>query len=211
MFQDNPVFSLLSLGVAAWLFSMWADDLRHFRKTGDLRRGAFEGATPAPFGLVAAGVVAALALLAVNTCAELAAGVESDQTKVAPWALLSWVGAAFVEELIFRGYLVVKNRGRAALVGSIFLFSFLFAAGHPFLWDYTVPEGASVFGGTWTFDFSAQPLINTLAVFECSLLFYALRFVPQNKTRSLLPCVCAHAAYNCGVFAVKVCRGFVEW
>ena len=116
---------MLSLGVAAWLFYMWVGDLLYFRKTGGLRKGAFEGATPAPFGLIAAGVVAALALLAVNSVAELAAGVEADQTKVAPWALLSWVGAAFVEELIFRGYLVVKNRGRAALVGSIFLFSFL--------------------------------------------------------------------------------------
>ena len=211
MFQDSPVYSILSLGVAAWLFYTWLGDLQYLRKNGTPRRGAFAGATPAPVGLCAVGAVAALLLLAVNSFAESACGVSAEQTKVAPWALLSWVGAAFVEELIFRGYLVVQNRGKVALVASIVLFSFVFAAGHPFLWNYEVSDGASLFAGTWSFNLSAQPLINTLAVFECSLLFYALRFVPQNAARSLLPCVCAHAAYNCGVFAIKLSQGFVGW
>lgn len=211
MFQDSPIFSVASLAVAVWLFYMWLGDCRHYCRTGSERRGAFEGAYPAPAGLVAVGVVCALALLFVNSAAERFLGVTCDQMKVAPWALLSWIGAAFVEELIFRGYLVVRGRGKLALVASVIFFSFVFAAGHPFLWNYEVSEGGSIFSGKWSFTPSAQALINTLAIFECSLLFYALRFAPQNKTRSLIPCICAHAAYNCGVFAVKAFQGFVEW
>ncbi len=125
MFQDSPLYSILSLGVAAWLFYTWLGDLKYLRKNGTPRRGAFAGATPAPVGLCVFGAVAAWLLLAANTAAESACGVSAEQTKVAPWALLSWVGAAFVEELIFRGYLVVQNRGRAVLVASIFFFSFV--------------------------------------------------------------------------------------
>ena len=45
MFQDSPVFSILSFAIALYLFYMWFGDYRHFAKTGELRKGAFEGAT----------------------------------------------------------------------------------------------------------------------------------------------------------------------
>ena len=210
MFQDSPIFSVVSLMIAAYLFYMWCGDLRHFSKTGERRKGAFEGASPAPLSLCVAAAVAGAAFLLFNTWAEFGLGASGEQTSVAPWAILSWIGAAFVEELIFRGYLVVKGGGTAALWGSIFFFSLVFALGHPFIWNYEIPEGAGLFGGTWTFTLSAGAIFNTFAVFECSLLFYAIRFVPQNPTRSILPCIIAHAAYNCGVFAVKLAQGFVS-
>ena len=211
MFQDSPIFSIFSLAIAVWLFSMWIGDYKYFVKNGEKRKGCFAGATPAPLRLVIAGVVAALAFLALSVFVEAKFGLSAEQTKVAPWALFSWIGAAFVEELVFRGYLVVQGRGRTALWGGVFFFSFLFAAGHPFLWNYEVPDGSSIFSGVWTFNAGVQPLLSTLTIFGCSLIFYVLRFVPQNIHRSIMPCICAHAAYNCGVFAVKLCQGFVEW
>ena len=41
-----------------------------------------------------------------------------------------------------------------------------------------------------------------------SLWFYAVRFFPLNPTRSLLPCVAAHATKNLGVIALKYAQGF---
>lgn len=209
MFQDNPTFALVNFAIAACLFHMWLGDFRFWRANGAPRNGAFAGATSVSpkFGVFAA--LAAAALLAVHIAVETALGVEQKQTSVSAWALFSWIGAAWTEEFVFRGYLVVQNRGRAALVASIIVFSLVFALGHPFMWDYSVPEGASVFGGQWKFDFSAQPINATLSIFTCSLLFYALRFVPANKNRSIIPCACAHLTYNLGVFAAKAVQGFV--
>ena len=211
MFQDDALYSILMFCAAAWLFKMWLADLSNFRKSGELVKGAFECATPASGNLVIIGVIGALLLLSLHTSSEYAAGVAGEQTKVSAWALFSWCSAAFIEELIFRGYLVVKNRSVLALASSIFLFSFLFAGMHPFLWDYTVPEGGSLFAGKWSFDFSLQALLATLAVFECSLFFYILRFLPSNKYRSIIPCIAAHLTYNLGVFVIKLFSGFVEW
>lgn len=211
MFQDDPVFALLNFAIAAYLFYMWYGDFTAFRRSGVLPKKALAGAATVSPSYVVCGILAAVALLAVHTATEFALGVEASQTRVAWWAIFSWIGAAFVEELIFRGYLVVQNRGRGALIASIIAFSLIFALGHPFMWDYTVPEGASVFGGVWKFDFSVQPVISTLAIFECSVLFYALRFLPKNKNASIIPCFAAHAAYNIGVFAVKAANGFIDF
>lgn len=211
MFQDSPVFSILSFAIALYLFYMWFGDYRHFAKTGELRKGAFEGATTVSSKLIIIAIVSALILLTIVSVAENLTGSTADQTSVAPFALISWIGAGFVEELIFRGYLVVKNKGRAMLIASILFFSLIFAVGHPFLWDYIVEDGTSIFSGVWKFNPTVQATIATLSVFCCSLLFYTLRFLPTNKNRSILPCIFAHVAYNCGVFATKLVQGFVQW
>lgn len=211
MFQDDEIYSLLTLAIAAYLFYMWLGDFRHFRKIGTVRRGAFVGATTVSLPYCFAAAAAAAAMLAIHIFQEYACGVESKQTAVSFWAIFSWCSAAFVEELIFRGYLVVQNRGRIWLWGSIVLFSVIFAAGHPFVWNYEVPEGASVLSGVWSVNFTLQPILSTLAIFECSLLFYVLRFLPANKNRSLIPCIAAHLTYNVGVFATKAFQGFVSW
>lgn len=211
MFQDSPVFSILSFGIALYLFYIWFGDYRHFVKTGKPRKGAFEGATTVSTKLVLIAIIAGVSLLLLVSFAESLAGATSEQTSVAPFALVSWIGAGFVEELIFRGYLVVKNKGRVMLIASILFFSFIFAIGHPFLWDYTVEDGMSIFSGIWKLNFTLQAFIATISVFCCSLLFYSLRFIPMNVNRSILPCICAHITYNCGVFAMKLGQGFVQW
>ena len=195
---------------AAWLFAAWLGDLRHFAKAGSARGGAFEGATTVSARYTAAGVAAALALLALHSIIEASLGFDSDQSRVGVWALLSWTAAAFVEELIFRGYLSVRGRGKFLLCLSAAFFSAAFALAHPFMWDYSVPEGASIFAGSWKFDFSPRAVFATAAVFDCSALFYILRFLPQNRRSSILPCIAAHCAYNLGVFAIKAATGFVS-
>lgn len=210
MFQDDQIFSVFMFAVSAYLFYMWWDDLRYYKKNGGkIRRGAFAGATSVPFKYCLWGAVAALLLLALHVSTEYSLGVVSEQTSFSYWAIFSWIAAAFVEELIFRGYLVVQNRGVVALALSILFFSLLFALAHPFVWNYEIPEGAWLFDGVWIFDFSAQPILSTIAIFECSLLFYILRFMPQNPNRSIMPCIMAHAAYNTGVYLVKLAQGFI--
>ncbi len=210
MFQDNPTFSVVNFAIAAYLFYIWYSDYRaNCRAGGKIRAKSLSGATPVGVVYVIFGALASLALLAVHTISEYSAGLAAEQTKVSAWAFLSWTAAAFLEELIFRGYLVIEGRGKLLLVASIVFFSLVFALCHPFMWDYTVSSDSGIFGGTWTFDFSAQPMLSTLAIFECSILFYALRFLPANRNSSLIPCITAHLAYNWGVFAVKAAQGFI--
>lgn len=211
MFQDDALYSVAMFAAAAWLFKMWVCDLRAFLADGKGRRGEFPGARPAGLGLAAAGVACGLVLLSGITLAEIASGEVGEQAKVSFWALFSWIGAAFVEELVFRGYLVVENRGRVALWGGVFAFSLLFALCHPFFWNFSVPEGGALFDGSFSADFSAKAFRDSANVFVSSVAFYALRFCPQNAARSLIPCVAAHLAYNVGVFCVKAAQGFVVW
>lgn len=208
MFQDGALYSIAMFAAAAWLFKMWICDLRGVSRPTERRaRGNSPGRGRRPLGLSAAGVLCGLVLLAGITAAEIASGEVGEQTKVSFWALFSWVGAAFIEELVFRGYLVVESRGRVALWGSVFAFSLLFALCHPFFWDFSVPEGGSVFDGVFSLDFSAKAFRDSANVFVSSLAFYILRFCPQNGMRSLIPCVAAHLAYNVGVFCVKAAQG----
>lgn len=198
--QDNPLYSIMTICAGAWLFKMWLSDMRADPKP----KGAFPGAFPAAPRALAIAVAGALALLAFHTFSEISAGLDSKQSSVTPWALPVWISAAFVEELIFRGYLVLENRGRAALVAGIVACSAAFALMHPYLWDYAPEVGFSL-------SFTASGIMGTVSVFELSLWLYAVRFLPFNPSRSLLPCVAAHAAYNCGVFAVKYAQGFVAF
>jgi hypothetical protein len=97
---------------------------------------------------------------------------------------------------------VVENRGRAALVAGVVAASVGFALLHPFLWSWE--------GGRLGFQGDAKAWFSTSAVFAGSLWFYAVRFLPMNPTRSLLPCFVAHLTKNLGVFAIKYAEGFVS-
>lgn len=125
MFQDDQIFSVFMFAVSAYLFYMWWDDLRYFKKSGGkVRRGAFAGAAPVPAKYCLWGAVAAVGLLALHVWTEYSLGVVSEQTSFSHWAIFSWIAAAFVEELIFRGYLVVQNKGVLALGASMLFFRY---------------------------------------------------------------------------------------
>ena len=201
MAPDNPwlLAGLILAGgiVVRW----WRDDYRAARRGAPHPR-ALPGATPAstPAMLVAAG--GALLLLAAETAGEHALGLTAQQSRMTGLFGLYTLVAAFLEELIFRGYLVVENRGRPALIAGMAGASLGFALLHPFLWEW---RDASLH-----FQGGAKAWFSTGAVFMGSLWFYAVRFLPFNPTRSLLPCVVAHAAKNLGVIAIKYAQGFVD-
>jgi membrane protease YdiL (CAAX protease family) len=202
MGQDHPLLLLVLLGAAVYVAQLWRADLRAFRTTAAPARGALPGATPASSAAVVVAVLGALVLLAAETAGEYALGVVGAQSRMTVLFGVYTLAAAFLEELIFRGFIVVENRGRAALVASCLAASVLFAAVHPFLWKWQ--DGAL----TWHFD--AKGWLSFAMALAASLWFYAVRFWPLNPTRSLLPCIAAHAAKNLGVFAIKGAQGFVS-
>jgi membrane protease YdiL (CAAX protease family) len=136
----------------------------------------------------------------METGGEYALGLTARQSHMTVLFGVYSLAAAFLEELIFRGYLVVENRGRAALLTGIVGASLAFALLHPFLWEWQ--EGHLALHG------DGKAWFSTAMIFAGSLWFYAVRFLPANPTRSLLPCIAAHAAKNLGVWMIKYGQGF---
>ncbi len=180
---------------------LWLDDRRAAR-SGTTKTGALPGATEATRRAVVIAVAGALVILAAETGGELALGLAAEQSRMT-WlfALYSVAAAPLIEELIFRGWIVVENRGRAAMAAGAVGASARFAALHPFLWRWDAAGFALTLG--------AKGWFNTAVVFALSLWLYAARLAPWNPPRSLLPCFAAHAAKNLGVVGVKLAAGFM--
>lgn len=211
--QNDPLMVVVIFAIALYLFYAWLQDYRANR-AGNPNPQAFPGAVPTTAKAVIVAIVGALIILAAETGGEIALGISAEQSTMTVLMLLSITAAAFFEELIFRGYLVISNKGRALLIGSILFFSIIFAIGHPFLWDITTPEGVPGWQ-IWNADIqlqfdSAKGWFSTAIVLVNSLWFYAIRFSPLNPSRSLIPCIAAHLATNWGVFAVKLAQGHVS-
>lgn len=149
------------------------------------------------------GLLLGLVLVAAESAGEFILGISDKQAVLTPmfaaWTLI----AAPTEEIVFRGFLVVQNRGRTVLWCSIVFFSAAFALIHPFLWTWESE------GFRWSTDLKGW--FSTAFAFGGSLLFYSLRFNHRNKERSLLPCFAAHLAKNAGVIAIKAAQGFIAW
>lgn len=201
MAQDNPLLLAGMIAAAGYVLSLWWRDLAAGRR-GVTNMHAFPGATPASGRVIALAVTGALLLLAVETGGEYALGLTAQQGHMTVLFALYTLTAAFIEELIFRGYLVVENHGRAALLTGVIGASLAFALLHPFLWEWK--------DGALQFHAGVKGWFSTAMIFIGSLWFYAMRFLPANRTRSLLPCIAAHAAKNLGVFAIKLAQGFVD-
>lgn len=201
MDQDNPLLLLAMTGGAAYLFKLWWDDLRA-AQAGSPNPKAFPGAAPAGRPVMIAAVVGTLLLLAAETAGESALGLTAQQSHMTVLFACYTLAAGFLEELIFRGYLVVDKHGRAALLAGIVGASLVFALIHPFLWKWA--------DGQFHLEFTAKGWFSTGAIFIGSLWFYALRFLPSNSQHSLAPCIAAHVTKNAGVFVVKYAQGFVS-
>lgn len=200
MGEDNPVVLLAVLAATVYFAAQWVKDYRS-SAAGAPPRNALPGAVSAPPAAVVVAAVGGIVLVALETAGEYALGISGQQRTITWLFAVYTLAAAFLEELIFRGYVVIENRGKAATVFGVIAASIIFAALHPFLWKLS---GSSVqwVGGT-------KGWFSTAMVFLCSLWFYAVRFMPLNPTRSLLPCFAAHAAKNASVIAVKAAQGFV--
>ncbi len=196
--------------VSVYLFWLWWSDFKS-AQAGKPNENAFPGAVPASKLAIGVAIVGSIILLALETAGEYALGISDEQQSIAAVFLFSMIAAAFVEELIFRGYLVVTKRGRAALVFSILGFSAVFAILHPFLWQWDVADGNSWWQGSIVWDFSLKAWFSTVMIFIASLWFYTVRFLPVNPAHSLVPCIAAHLTKNVGVFVIKWAQGFVIW
>ena len=211
--DKSPLTNLLYLAIALYVVYLYRSDFIA-AKSGQPNPKAMPGATAASFGLYVFGVIGALLILAVETFGEIALGIAAEQSDMVWFFVFATLAAGIIEEVIFRGFLVVDNRSRVALISSCVAFSLLFALLHSYLWKFDYPEGAA----TWQFwqaDFSfvltPKTLFTTAILFLNSLWFYALRFGPWNQKRSLFPCMLAHSASNLGVFVVKWMQGYVVW
>ena len=200
--NESPFMVLLYVGVAAYVGYMYWGDYQSNQASEQPDPRGMPGATSASWGLYGIGVIGALLILAAETGGEIALGIASEQSEMVWYFVFAILGAGIVEEVIFRGYLVVNNKGRAALIGSCVGFSLIFAIIHGHFWSNE--EGQAF---AWTF--TTKAFFTTGILLANSLWFYALRFGPWNKNRSLFPCMLAHAASNFGVFAVKLAQGFV--
>lgn len=201
MAPDNPWLLAGMIIAGGVLAKWWREDYRAARQGKPVPQ-AFPGAAPASGRALLIAAAGALVLLVAETAGEHALGLTAQQSKMTVLFGLYTLVAAFGEELIFRGYLVVENRGRAALIAGMVGASLGFALLHPFLWKWE--------DSVLSFHGDAKAWFSMVAVFTGSLWFYAVRFLPMNPTRSLLPCFAAHLAKNLGVFAIKYAQGFVS-
>ncbi len=203
--QDHPAVILALFAAVCYLAWLWWQDYRSWR-SGKPNPKAFPGATGVRTSLILLGVIGALLLVGLETAGEYALGVSAQQSQISALFLLAMLGAGFIEELIFRGYLYYDRKGPAMLWASVIFFSLVFALIHTQYYT-EVPEGAA-----WhAFEFRITPQSSwTLCIlFLNSVWFYALRFGFGNQHQSLLPCIAAHIASNIGVFAVKLTQGHV--
>ena len=200
--SESPLLIIAVFAGALYLFKLWWDDLRA-AEAGQPNPKALPGASRALW----ISAVGALALVLVETAGELALGVSAEQTDVTVLFLLAMIGAGILEEVIFRGYLVVQGKGPRVLIFSMVGFSLLFALLH-YQYYSAIPED-----GTWRdlqFKLDAKAFWSLLLLFVNSLWFYYMRFSRWNPSNSLLPCFVAHVSSNVGVFLVKLVQGHVS-
>ncbi len=202
--MNHLLLPLLMTAAALYLGKLWRDDARVAR-AGSPNPRAFPGATNAPSQAVWIAVIGALLILATETVGEIALGIAAQQSRMTVVAALYAIaGAPIIEELVFRGWLVIEHRGKAAMWLGAVAASGLFAILHSFLWKWD----EAGFG----FTLETKGWFSTAAVFVMSLWLYAARLANWNPHRSLLPCFAAHATKNLGVVAVKATAGFlVGW
>ena len=228
--MSDAFLYLGGLALAAYFFRLWLEDYRQNRQQiyRDLAAGepiSFEimqnglpGSTPARWQAITIAVVGSLAILALEVAGEYRLDVVEDQTTMSVLLGIYTLAAAFIEELIFRGFLFFDRRGKWRLYSSIFGISILFALIHPYLWSYDVPEnqppwlfwkwiGLNLYRDDGTLNI--QPIFSTCILFMNSIWFYYVRLFRLNRFRSLIPCVAAHLASNLGVFVVKAYQGKV--
>jgi membrane protease YdiL (CAAX protease family) len=206
MSVNHPLLLALMTAAGAYVGRLWWADLlearRHGVGTAPPAR-AFPGATDAPWRTVVIAVAGAVGLVAVGTWLELQLGLATEQSKMTGLlAVYSVLATPIIEELIFRGWMVVESRGRGVMWAGAIGASAGFAALHPFLWKWD--------DAGFAFTPTAKGWFSTGAIFAGSVGFYAVRLGGWNPQRSLLPCFAAHAAKNLGVVMVKAATGFVS-
>jgi membrane protease YdiL (CAAX protease family) len=208
---ESPTGIFAAMIVAAIVGRWWWRDFSAARTGALPSSGVLPGATACGRGFVACGALGAVLLTVLETAGELVLGISDEQKNISVFFLGAMLAAAFIEELVFRGFFVIANKTRTVLIASIISASLAFALAHDFLWQYHLPEGVPwwAFWRGFSTQFTLKGWFSFSFVFIASIYFYILRFHPRNTLRSLLPCFAAHAAKNLAVFIIKVAQGHV--
>jgi membrane protease YdiL (CAAX protease family) len=204
--MNHPVLLVLLIAAGLYVGYLWRNDLRAGRDQRP-HPHALPGATEAPRQAVIIATAGALVLLAAETVGEYGLGLAAQQSKMT-WlfALYSVTAAPIIEEVIFRGWLIIDSTTpgihRRRTIWAVAAGASLgFAVLHPFLWRWDAAGFALTPG--------AKGWFSTAIVFATSLWLYVARLAPWNPRQSLLPCFAAHAAKNLGVVVIKAATGFM--
>ena len=201
--NDQPVLLVLMIAAGLYVMNLWRQDYRA-QLSGQPHPRAMPGATAAPLRASLIAAAGALVLLTAETWGEIRLGLSDQQSKITGLFAVYTLIAAFVEELMFRGFLVVEGRGKALRWAGVVGASVVFAALHPFLWQWE--------NDTFTWSLTAKGWFSTAVVFVSSVWFYTVRFACFNPQHSLIPSIVAHATKNLGVIIIKGGSGFlVGW
>ncbi len=199
--NENPVGLGLMMLIGLYVSWLWWTDLQANRAGKGNPATGLPGATPAPSRALWIAAFGAVVILAAETLGEILLGLSEEQSEMTVLFGVYTLVAAVIEEIIFRGYIIVENKGRGKLIGGVLAASFLFALLHPFLWQWDDAGFALTLTAKGWFSFTA--------VFVSSLWFYTCRLATWNPHRSLLPCFVAHGVKNFGVFFIKLAQGFI--
>ncbi|MEY3774228.1 MAG: hypothetical protein RLZZ129_1008 [Verrucomicrobiota bacterium] len=130
--NDHPLLLLLMIGAGVYVAYLWRSDCRA-AQAGRPNSGALPGAAPASRRMLILAAGGALALLALETWGEIRLGIASEQSRLTLLFAICTLSAAIVEEVIFRGYLVIRGRGTGMRWVGILAASAVFALLHPLL------------------------------------------------------------------------------
>ena len=197
--NEDPLIILIYCAIAIYIVNIYRADIKAF-VAGEPNVKALPGAKPTNGLLIFASVLGALVLLGNAVVGEYALGIVEAQSEIVWFFVFASISAGVIEEVVFRGYLVVQNRGRNALVLSCLGFSLVFALVHGYLWS--MEDG-------FAWNFTVQGIFNTWILFFNSVCLYALRFGPWNANQSIFPSIIAHMVLNLGVFGVKLAQGYI--
>ena len=181
------IYLIIGLGVGFAWFSEYQK-----RKANPGPELFWPGTTRAPISGILIIVSGILLLTVAETCAEIHFHVTAHQSVSNLHILGASMGAAIVEEMVFRGFAAPSELRGIKLLGLIII-------------------GSSVFSVFHRFDFSTvQGRISLVATFFVSVWLYLGRYNPLNPERSILPCLIGHVVRNLAVFGVKWSQGFVD-
>jgi uncharacterized protein len=197
--DNHPALLIAMVVIGIYVMYLWRDDYRS-SISGRPNPNALPGATPCSLKASLIASLGALVILTSETLGELYLGLSEQQSKITILAGIYSLSAAFIEELIFRGFIVIENKGKHLKWAGIFAASLLFAVLHPFLWNWEN-------GINWTVN--AKGWFSTSVVFVSSIWFYIVRFASFNPKHSLIPAISAHATKNLGVIIIKAYQGFL--
>ena len=193
--MDSPLVLLGLIGVVCYVFLLWRKDCRSV----EANPAALPGASAASGRAIAIAIAGSLVILGIEIAGEYQLGIVEEQSDMTWLFAVYTLFAAFGEELVFRGFIVLEKKGKALLWLSVVVGSLGFAALHGH-WYENDEEGFRLLT-------DSKALFSTGMLFVGSLWLYFARFAAWNPSRSLVPCVAAHFAKNAGVIVAKLAQG----